>query len=73
MKCRKHPRYAAMRRPTSQCAPCHQIWQSKQKVPIIEFVCQPKTGTKMTREIPSALLHLAILNKVKRLLIVFEP
>ena len=42
------------------------------KNPMVEFVCAPSRGTKLPKGMLEGLIGIAKLNKVRRLLVVFE-
>lgn len=31
LKCKKHPTYKALRKPTADCEVCRQMWQAKEE------------------------------------------
>lgn len=32
MKCKKHPQYKVIRKPTADCEQCRKMWEEKQKM-----------------------------------------
>jgi hypothetical protein len=49
--CKKHPKYKAIRQPTSKCAECWQIWQTKQLTKPTRKIKQPGLSRRQANQI----------------------
>jgi len=42
MRCKKHPAYKAIYKPTAECADCEQLWKLTQKNPGLVYVAKKR-------------------------------